>query len=1029
MSDSKDTEKNFEADIQAWLTSAEGGWTAATDAGYRASVEKAVDLDTLVDFVQRTQPKAWERFVRQSGDDPKQRFFKRFDDEVVEHGLVYVLRHGFKDRGIDFRVCFFRPESTLNAELVKKYEANTCQCIRQWHYSPNNGNSVDMMLAVNGIPVVAIELKNQLCGQDIRDGIIQWKTARDPREACFRFRCRVLVFMAMDLYECAMTTKLDGKKTRFLPFNQGSCGAGRDGGKGNPPAEKNADYVTGYVWKQVLQKDSLLDILQKFISDTEEKENVRQSDGTVKEVKKRKIIFPRYHQLDVVRKLIADVQAKGTGRNYLVQHSAGSGKSNSIAWTAYRLSGLHDEANRPVFTSVIVVTDRRVLDKQLQDTIYSFEHKEGLVALIDDKQNKHGSKGSKALRDAIDDGIRIIVTTLQKFPFIFEEVDRSKKKNFAVIVDEAHSSQTGNSAAKLKIALADTSDALREYAELEGKSEAEVEDAEDRIVREMLTHGQHKNLSFFAFTATPKAKTLQLFGEKQPDGRIVPFHVYSMRQAIEEGFILDVLRNYTTYRNYYKLAKSVPDNPEMPTTPAMKAARRFEELHPYNLQEKAELIVETFREVTRPAIGGRGKMMVVTASRLAAVRYWHAINDYLKAHGYTDILVMIAFSGALKDPADPKGPEYTESGMNRDAQGNRVTESQTKAVFHDEGSILVVAEKYQTGFDEPLLHTMVVDKKLRDVKAVQTLSRLNRIYPGKEDTFILDFVNTAEEIQEAFQPYYPETGLEEELDVNRIYSKRKELRDFHVYGDADIRAVCGIYAENRGSEKTRQGKITSALKPVVGAYNDLSEKERSLFRRTIRAFVKWERFIDQVTRMFDRELHEEAVFCDYLSRLLPDKQKESIDLDKSLALEFYKLEQTFRGAISLESKTTDLPAPEIKPSAPKMDEKRSLLDEVVAAINERYQGDFTEGDRVIIGDLLTRLLKDARLRKIARSSDPQIFKDSQFPRFFEETAQEAYTESTERYTRMFEDRAKYLAIMSAVGSAIYRECRNGEDPK
>ena len=411
------------------------------------------------------------------------------------------------------------------------------------------------------------------------------------------------------------------------------------------------------------------------------------------------------------------------------------------------------------------------------------------------------------------------------------------------------------------------------------------------------------------------------------------------------------------------------------------------------------------------------------------MRYCRAINDYLKAQGYNDIAVMIAFSGAIKDPADPQGPEYTESGMNRDSKGNRVSESQTKAVFHEEGNILVVAEKYQTGFDEPLLHTMVVDKKLRDVKAVQTLSRLNRTYPGKEDTFILDFVNTDEEIKEAFQPYYQETGLEEELDVNRIYSKREELHDFHVYSHANIKAVCSIYAEKRGTEKTRQGRISSALKPVVNAYNALPEKERSLFRRTIRAFVKWERFIDQVTRMFDRELREEAIFCDYLSRLLPDDPTEHIDLDKSLALEFYKLEQTFQGAIGLEAKASDLPAPEIRPSAPEMDEKRSLLDEVVAAINERYQGEFTEGDRVIIGELLDRLLKVHNLCKIARSSDPQIFKDSLFPRFFEETAQEAYMESTERFTKMFEDKAKYMAIMNAVGAAIYRECRNNTKVK
>ena len=998
-----DTEKNFEADIESWLTSPEGGWTKATDDGYRASIDKALDINTLVDFVKRTQPKAWERFVKQTNGDAVQRFAKCYDDAVQLYGPLHVLRHGFKDKGQEFRVCYFRPESTLNDKLTELYKQNTCQCIRQWHYSEKNGNSVDMMLAVNGIPVVAIELKNQLTGQDIRNGEYQWRNDRDPKEPCFRFNRRILLFMAMDLYDCSMTTRLDGQNTEFLPFNQGSNGAGNDGGKGNPPAD--GDYVTSYVWKNVLQKDSFLDILQKFFSYEE---------------KKKQLIFPRYHQLDVVRKLIADVQAVGTGRNYLVQHSAGSGKSNSIAWTAYRLSSLHNDDNRPVFNSVIVVTDRKVLDKQLQDTIYGFEHKEGLVRLIDDK------KTSKDLRDAINDGIRIIVTTLQKFPIIFQEVDKSKKKNFAVIVDEAHSSQTGDSAMKLKIALADTTDALKEYAELEGKTEEEIEDSEDRIVREMLNHGQHDNLSFFAFTATPKQQTLNLFGVKGVDGRPHPFHTYSMRQAIEEGFILDVLLHYTTYRNFYRLAKSIPDNPEIPTTPAMKAARRFEELHPHNLQQKAQLIVETYRSITQPAIGGKGKMMVVTASRLAAVRYFHEIKRYLEAKKYDTIEILIAFSGSIKDPDDPDGKEYTEGGMNRDRNGQAVKESQTKEVFHNEGNVLIVAEKYQTGFDEPLLHTMVVDKKLRDVKAVQTLSRLNRIYPGKEDTFILDFVNTADEIQAAFQPYYQQTDLEAEVEVNQIYAKQKELRDFHVYSDHDIAAVCAIYNDRRGAEKTRQGKISSALKPVVDIYNSLEQKERSRFRRTIRSFVKWYRYITQLTRMYDRPLHEEYLFSSYLSKLIPEDPSVKINLDDSLRLEFYKLERTFEGGIALEKKSSSLPAPVIKPSSPKEDEKKSLLDEVIAAINEKFKGDFTEADRVIIGDLYQRLLKDDKLRKLAKTSDMQIFLKNLFPAIFLETAQKAYMESTERYTRMFEDQSKFDAIRDELARVILRKMRNGK---
>ncbi|MBP5673353.1 MAG: type I restriction endonuclease subunit R, partial [Victivallales bacterium] len=421
---------------------------------------------------------------------------------------------------------------------------------------------------------------------------------------------------------------------------------------------------------------------------------------------------------------------------------------------------------------------------------------------------------------------------------------------------------------------------------------------------------------------------------------------------------------------------------------------------------------------------GKGKMMVVTASRLAAVRYYHEIKRYLEVKKYDDIEILIAFSGSIKDPDDPDGKEYTESGMNRDRDGNAVSENQTKEVFHNEGNVLIVAEKYQTGFDEPLLHTMVVDKKLRDVKAVQTLSRLNRIYPGKEDTFILDFVNTAEEIQEAFKPYYQETVLDAEVEVNQIYAKQKELNDFHVYGEKDVATVCAIYNDKHGAEKTRQGRISSALKPVVDMYNSLDPKERSRFRRTIRSFVKWYRYIAQITRMYDRPLHEEYLFCSYLSKLIPEDGTAKIDLDNVLRLEFYKLERTFEGQIALEKTGTTLPTPVIKPSSPKEDEKKSPLDEIIAVINDRFKGDFAEADRVIIGDLYARLMKDDKLRKLAKTSEPQIFRDSQFPKIFEETAQKAYMESTERYTQMFQNKEKYDFICNALAELLIREVRN-----
>ena len=622
------TEKRFESDIESFLISAQGGYTKTNDTYDK---KECLYVDTLINFVRRTQPKEWARFEKSCNGEPAKKFCDAFDNAVEMDGLISVMRNGFKYRGIGFKVCFFKPESHLNKTADMLYEQNICNCVRQWHYSEHNRKSVDMLLTINGIPVVALELKNQYTGQNIENARTQWKNDRDPNEPVFHFNRRILAYFCVDHTNALVTTRLAKGDTYFLPFDQGSNGAGNNGGAGNPP---NPDgYPTAYIWESVLQKDSLLDILQKFVHFDR---------------KKNMILFPRYHQLDVVRKLIADVRENGSGKNYLIQHSAGSGKSNSIAWTAYRLASLHDEMNKPVFTSVIIVTDRTVLDAQLQDTVSGFDHALGAVETIGEGKN------SRDLLNAINDGCRMIVTTLQKFPVIYKEVESTSGKNFAVIVDEAHSSQTGSSAIKLKSALADTADALKEYAEIEGKAEEEI-DKEDKIVQEMLAHGRHKNLSFFAFTATPKDKTLEMFGTKYTDGSFHPFHIYSMKQAIEEGFIMDVLQNYMTYKTSYQIAKTIPDNPDVPSSRAAKTIRRFEELHPYNISQKAQIIVETFLSTTAHAIGGKGKMMVVTSSRLAAVRYFHEIKKYITANGYDTIDVLTAFSGSVKDHEE----EYT----------------------------------------------------------------------------------------------------------------------------------------------------------------------------------------------------------------------------------------------------------------------------------------------------------------------------------------------------------------------------------
>ena len=709
------TEKRFESDIEEFFLSPAGGYTHNHDT---YDPQLGVYKDTLLRFVQKTQPKEWKRFLLQNKVDPERKFCLAFNNACDMDGLISVLRHGFKHRGIPFKVCYFKPESGLNQTAMSLYEKNEITCNRQWFYSNDTHNSVDMVLAVNGIPVFALELKNQYTGQNVDHAKRQWMYDRDPREICFQFNKRILGYFCIDQLEVWMTTKLEGKNTYFLPFNQGSNGAGKDGGKGNP-ANPNG-YPTAYFWEYVFQKDSMMDIIQKFIHLQIKEEKKRLSDGTEQVTKKKTLIFPRYHQLDVVRKLIADVRKEGTGHNYLIQHSAGSGKSNSIAWTAYRLASLHDANDISVFSSVIVVTDRTVLDAQLQETISGFDHTIGAVETIDDKKN------SKNLRDAINNGSRIIVTTLQKFPVIYQEVDKVAGRNFAIIVDEAHSSQTGSSAMKLRASLADTEAALREYAEIEGKAEDEI-DRNDKLVQEMLTHGKHPNLSFFAFTATPKPATLEMFGSQWTDGSFHPFHIYSMRQAIEEGFILDVLQNYMTYSTCFKIAKDTPENPELPESRATKIIKKYEKLHPYNISQKSQIIVETFRETTKNKIDGKGKMMLVTDSRLAAVRYFHEIKRYIQERHYADMDILAAFSGSVQDGDE----EYTESGLNVRKDGSHISEGQTKEEFHDNFNVLVVAEKYQTGFDEPLLHTMIVDKKLKNVKAVQTLSRLNRTCPGK----------------------------------------------------------------------------------------------------------------------------------------------------------------------------------------------------------------------------------------------------------------------------------------------------------
>lgn len=1006
----EDTERRFEQDIETFLLT-EGGYVKEEQSNY--DKDRAVNLMQLIDFIKETQEKAWLRYQKNYGDEAPRKMYKRLNDEIDNNGLLHVLRYGISDRGVKLKVASFRPESTLNEKTLKNYQSNKLTVTRQFDYSTSNQNTLDMVLSLNGIPIVAMELKNQFKGQSVEHGKKQFMYDRDPREKMFQFNKRVLVYFVADLSEVWMTTKLNGKDTYFLPFNQGSNGAGEVGGAGNP--ENPEGYVTSYLWEKVLQKDSLMNIIHRLMHLEVKKEKVMKNGREQNKISS-KLIFPRYHQLDAVRKLIHHVRQKGSGDNYLIQHSAGSGKSNSIAWLAYHLASLHDEDNKSVFNSVIIVTDRTVLDRQLQNTISSFDHTQGLVETIGEK------KTSRDLKNAINDGKRIIITTLQKFPVIYEEVEVNKGNQFAVIVDEAHSSQTGSSAKKLKAALADTEEALKEYAEIEAEIEGNTPDQEDKLVQELLTHGRHINLSFFAFTATPKEKTLEMFGTQQADGTFRPFHVYSMRQAIEEGFILDVLKNYMTYETSYKIAKSTPDNPELSSTQGVKAIRRYQSLHPHNLQQKTAIMIEHFRNVTCKKLDGKAKAMVVTASRLHAVRYYFEFKNYIKKKSYVGMDVLVAFSGSVKDQDE----DYSEEQLNKTKEGKRIKENQLKEMFNtDEFNVLVVAEKYQTGFDEPLLHTMFVDKKLSGVKAVQTLSRLNRTYPGKEDTFVLDFVNETEDIRDAFQPFYEVTELDKEIDVNLIYDTKTKLRNYNIYNDQDKSKLTQLYFKNGKQTNSDLGKIASHLIPIIKRYEELDEQQQYEFRVTVRNFNKWYSYIAQLTRMFDKELHEEYIFCKYLISFIPKDSTVKIDVEDKVKLEYYKVEETFNGDITLEKnkeyklKNSDNVETGIKPP-----DDDDVLENIIKRVNEKYDGKLSESDRLII-EGVTRKAKESndRLKSLAKNNDEEMFEKSLFPHVFEKVSQELYIEQMDSYSKLFEDKSYYNAIMESVAKEIYKELR------
>lgn len=942
------TENIFETALVQTLVE-QGGYTQGNAEDY--SKDLGMFKYEVIRFLQESQPKRWEKISAIHGADADNRVIQRLYKELDLRGSLDVLRNGFVDYGVRFQMAFFQPASGLNPDAVDLYNKNNLKVYRQIYYSTKNKNSVDVLLSLNGIPVATLELKNQFTGQNVGNALKQYSTTRDNREILFAFKKRCLVHFAVDQDEVFMTTKLDGSKTYWLPFNKGA-----NNGKGNP---QNPDgYRTAYLWENILQKDSWMEIIQRFVHlQTEEIE----VEGKI--YKKEKLIFPRYHQLDAVREISKKVLEVGTGKNYLIQHSAGSGKSNSIAWLAYRLSSLHNATDERIFDSVIVVTDRKVLDQQLQNTIYQFEHKTGVVQKID--------KDSTQLAAALGYGTNIIITTLQKFPFVVDKVGELPDRKYAVIIDEAHSSQGGEASKKLKEVLASKS--LEEAS----KDDLEEDYTGDDFVREQIersaaARGQQPNISFFAFTATPKYKTLQVFGHKDAEGKPQPFHLYSMRQAIEEGFILDVLQNYTTYELYFKLTKAIEEDPNLNKKKAAKAIGKFVSLHPHNLAQKTEIIIEHFRDIVSKKIGGKAKAMLVCGSRLHAKRYFEEFGRYIKKKGYeTEIKILVAFSGKVVDNNAPNGvsePEMTG-----------YSEKELPTIFErDEYKILIVADKYQTGFDQPLLHTMYVDKKLSGVKAVQTLSRLNRMHPGKEDTFVLDFANDRQTILDSFQPYYEVTSVTEETDINHLYDLKARLDEFQVYWTQEIEAFANVYFDPKTklNNPKHQKHLYAFTDPAVDRFKAIAgEEKQDEFKKGLRTWTNLYAFLSQIMPFIDSEFEKFYAYAKLLQTRLPKRElSESLHLDDEVALEYYRLQKIKEGSIELQKGEEGELSGTSEAGLKRAKEEEALLSEIINVLNDRFGTEFEEADKLFFDQIEAELMEDETLQTQARVNKIDTFK-------------------------------------------------------
>lgn len=938
------TEKEYQRFIINKLTDKDTGYVERKASSFDRFF--AMDKEMLFKFLNDTQPEEMEALRKIYKSDLETTIVNYINREATKgsESLLGVLKHGIEISNLKLSLMYTRPATTFNKELLAKYEKNIFSVMEEvW---ASDDERIDLVIFLNGLAIMSFELKCNAAGQSYQDAIYQYRTQRNLKTRLFWFKAGCLVNFVMDLEQVYMTTRLSGDSTFFLPFNMGN-GEGVNAGAGNPTFKDR--YSVSYMWEDILQKDTVLDLISKFmfISKKEKKDEL-----TGKTIKSESLIFPRYHQLDVIRKLLADVKENRTSQNYLIQHSAGSGKTNSIAWLAHRLASLHDADNKIIFDNIVIITDRVVVDRQLQRAITSLEHKAGLIRVMDDKCD------SEDLKKALEGNTKIIATTIQKFPYIVDDVHDLNNKRFAVIIDEAHSSTAGKDMAAVTKAL--------------GKNDEDFDSVEDIITDEIHRNGKQPNVSMFAFTATPKPTTIQLFGRVNPKGQREAFHIYSMKQAIEEGFILDVLQNYTTYDTFYKINKEIEEDPKCKTADAKRQIARFVELHDVNIAQRVEVIVEHFRTTVMPELGGMAKAMVITASRQGAVKYRQAFEDYTKKKGYNDIKALVAFSGKVKLPDDET--EYTEASMNGFSE-----DKLTREFDKDDYQVLLVANKYQTGFDQPKLCAMYVLKRLKGVAAVQTLSRLNRICPPFEKkTFILDFVNTYEDIISAFAPYYTTTLLSNSVTPTAIYDLEAQVDAYTVLDPDDIEKANKLFYKKNpsASEKQKMTFYLQRAKNMIEKYDNLKQREIVV---TMRHFVRFYEFLLQVSCFEDIELHKKYNFITYLLSYIDIKHPGGgFNLDgKIQATNFVQKKAKEHVKSALVAK------PVVKlPSAETFgltEAKEKRLSEIIAEINSRtgkeYDNDVAVKAMLQIRDIL---LKSEKLKTSAKNNTEKDFEFSYF---------------------------------------------------